>query len=435
MLSLVASAAFVPSPPLPIRWRGHGWRVAATACADAADDEDKPLPGDEASDLFASLRARQAALDEGLEVRWKKAQCESRVCFVLDNWVRRISMDWPRCAVGSAEGGVYVADLTTGDVLAQALRAHPSRVPGPAAESDMRMLHGDFDGGGLTAIAIRGERLVTAGRDGNCMLWRVGAASTEVEELTPVAELSTGASIVSTVVLTEDELWCASLDGHVRRFEEDPAGGFHGCSLDLKAASSCLSLAVCEEESLVAVGTADGGVELFSTSDGSTRGMWRPLAADSAGRDADARTRSVAIAKVQGQRCVVAGGSDGTLHIRYLATSASGLCFDDAEMGEPMLPAHGGACVALTPIDSVRDGGLLVSGAHDGTLRVWDLADGRVDGIPSASGPKCLYGLGGYKVWLGSVCTDGSRLVSDGRDNAIVVHDFGEEPSWDKLKD
>ena len=30
------------------------------------------------------------------------------------------------------------------------------------------------------------------------------------------------------------------------------------------------------------------------------------------------------------------------------------------------------------------------------------------------------------QVWLGSVCTDGQRLVSDGRDNAILVHDFSE---------
>ena len=30
----------------------------------------------------------------------------------------------------------------------------------------------------------------------------------------------------------------------------------------------------------------------------------------------------------------------------------------------------------------------------------------------------------GYKVWLGSLCTDGIRLVSDGADNTIVVHNF-----------
>lgn len=30
-------------------------------------------------------------------------------------------------------------------------------------------------------------------------------------------------------------------------------------------------------------------------------------------------------------------------------------------------------------------------------------------------------------MWLGSVCTDGRRLVSDGRDNCVLVHDFSEE--------
>ena len=61
-----------------------------------------------------------------------------------------------------------------------------------------------------------------------------------------------------------------------------------------------------------------------------------------------------------------------------------------------------------------------ISGAHDGTLRIWSLAKGEE--------PQVLYGLGGYKVWLGSVCTDGRRLVSDGSDNSVVVHDFGAEP-------
>jgi hypothetical protein len=36
-------------------------------------------------------------------------------------------------------------------------------------------------------------------------------------------------------------------------------------------------------------------------------------------------------------------------------------------------------------------------------------------------------GLAGYKVWLGSVCCDGRRLVSDGRDNCILVHDFSSD--------
>ena len=32
-------------------------------------------------------------------------------------------------------------------------------------------------------------------------------------------------------------------------------------------------------------------------------------------------------------------------------------------------------------------------------------------------------------MWLGSVWSDGTRLVSDGRDNLVVVHDFSERPA------
>ena len=60
---------------------------------------------------------------------------------------------------------------------------------------------------------------------------------------------------------------------------------------------------------------------------------------------------------------------------------------------------------------------------------MWDLAaDGSGgDGVPGEVGVKALFGLGGYKVWLGSVWSDGRRIVSDGRDNAIVTHDFSGE--------
>ena len=53
-------------------------------------------------------------------------------------------------------------------------------------------------------------------------------------------------------------------------------------------------------------------------------------------------------------------------------------------------------------------------------MRVWDLALA-ADGDRT---PEVCYGLGGYKVWLGSVCVDDKRLISDGSDNTVVVHDF-----------
>ena len=47
--------------------------------------------------------------------------------------------------------------------------------------------------------------------------------------------------------------------------------------------------------------------------------------------------------------------------------------------------------------------------------------------------PRCLFGLGGYKVWLGSVCTgdNGLRLISDGSDNTVIVHNFSPEGDAD----
>jgi hypothetical protein len=47
---------------------------------------------------------------------------------------------------------------------------------------------------------------------------------------------------------------------------------------------------------------------------------------------------------------------------------------------------------------------------------------------PKKATPWPLYGLGGYKVWIGSVCIDdeGKRLISDGMDDAVIVHDFSQ---------
>ena len=238
----------------------------------------------------------------------------------------------------------------------------------------MQMLHGDYDGGGLTALAMRGDRVVSAGRDGNCQLWRV-----EEEELASVSELSTGAAIVSAIELSGGAIWCASLDGHLRKFDDDADVGSCACSLDLTVGAPCLSLAVCEEASLVAVGTSEGAVELFSASDGAHRGTWRPLEGSAA--------RSVAIASVKGERCVITGGMDGAMHLRY-ASGDVGLGFDESQQGEPMLPSHQGPCVALTPLDGVRDGGLLVSGAHDGTLQCGTWPTVELTASPAPVGPS-----------------------------------------------
>lgn len=400
-------------------------RRARTPRLSIADDDSGGV--DDSAGLWASLRERVAALDEETEERWRKAECTSSVCLALDDWIRRLALDqqgWPLAAIGSAQGNLYIADLSSGDIMASKLEAHPQRVSGGSSELDMRLLHGAYDGGGLLAVAFDGTRVVSAGRDGGARLWKYAKPNAEwpKRELAEIAVLDTGGASVSSILLTGGEagaIWCACLDRHLHRFEVDEQGDVE-CTLTLRCASSCLALAACESQQLVVAATANGGVECFHMADGSTRGLWQPLAFDGSRGYKGASVRAVAIATVKGRQCVVVGGSDGSLHMRYLLSESEeedGDCFGASQPGQALLPPHGGQCVTLTPLET--GDGLLVSGAHDGSLRVWDLA--------SEKTPQCLYGLGGYKVWLGSVCCDGRRLISDGRDNLVVLHDFSAE--------
>ena len=77
---------------------------------------------------------------------------------------------------------------------------------------------------------------------------------------------------------------------------------------------------------------------------------------------------------------------------------------------------------------------MLVSAGLDGVLRVSQISTTSCTSKQQQSRinpervppPKALYGLGGYKVWIGNICIDdeGKRLLSDGRDDVVVVHDF-----------
>ena len=101
------------------------------------------------------------------------------------------------------------------------------------------------------------------------------------------------------------------------------------------------------------------------------------------------------------------GGTDGSVHARALIRNGSSedgavpsTQLDEALEPITLKPPHGGSVIALTPIGAVaagRESGLLASGAHDGTLRIWDLAKAF-----KGESQACLFGLGGYKVrvWL-----------------------------------
>ena len=185
------------------------------------------------------------------------------------------------------------------------------------------------------------------------------------------------------------------------------ARGPYALRLSVRLDAPALAIAVDERRGLVACALANGWVALLDVSTGALIDSWEA--------HARSRARSVALA----HDAVWSGGADGTVRRRHLKPSALApeggkAALDNERELETLTPPHGAAVVALAG----RADGLLISAAHDGTVRVWDVA-------PRGGGPvRCLYGLVGYKVWLGSVVTDGTRLVSDGSDNVVIVHDF-----------
>ena len=98
----------------------------------------------------------------------------------------------------------------------------------------------------------------------------------------------------------------------------------------------------------------------------------------------------------------------------------------NGELPTKLRPNHMGTIVAMASPAP----GLLVSGAQDGNIRVWDCSypsndneedeeddeddeeEAQYDDVGSKElRPRCLYAMTGYKVWLGSIFANGKKLA------------------------
>ena len=279
------------------------------------------------------------------------------------------------------------------------------------------MLYDQYDGGGLLAIAFRGKRIVSAGRDGGAKSWLL---TRPVEgrplELVPQTEIVSD-SLWASLVLQSDEttLWAGHLDGTLSKWALD--GAPPTASVRVKTSAAVLAVAVDEERGVVAAGTADGGVARARIADGQqASGEWRPLAFDGSKGYKGAKTMSVAFARERERESPASPAGSAAR-----CTTAS---------SRPTAPpastrtARRGRCCPHTA-DRSSTSRLPATASSSARRTTARCASGISRSPPTATArPRCATGLGGYKVWLGSVCVDDKRLISDGSDNTVVVHDF-----------
>ena len=392
--------------------------------------------------LLESLKQRQLELQEDQKERttkWKTADCSSAVKLALPNWVRRLDVEYPLVACGTGRGDVYVGHLETGNVVAMG-QVQEQQEEASEFESDKRMdkvvrvLFNGYDGGGTLAVAFRGGLICEGRRSGGVYLWRLDPDS---DRLVPQGSIpALDGELVTVLHLDADYLWVGTVDGHLQAFswhEDDlPLALQHTPEMAWQFGETITSLSLSPEHGCGAVATSAGSVHVFSLEDEDlVVGSFYPPFDSSERKSIQAFPSSVTFVEMNtkdnddndsktttSELWVASGGNDGSIFLQPLELTSTGEVDTERPFTKPLRPLrprHFGAAKCLcSPLP-----GILVSAGQDGGMRVWDVAES-----------MCLYQFVGYKVWMGSLWTDGHRLVSDGADNTVIVHDFtkGGEP-------
>ncbi|CAJ1954905.1 unnamed protein product [Cylindrotheca closterium] len=461
------------------------------------DFEDVPMPSSSSKsdqDWLDSLKRRHESI-ERVAIQpssssaqylqnWKSANCESTVRLALDDWIRRMAVEnYPLAVCGSASGHIYLADLEQGQELDCIRDVHSAQLHEDDSlytttfQNAIRDLYGRYDGGGVIALAIKGDIIASAGREGGVHIARITGEEEDIykgsrggtarqTKLSLIREgflrglKNTSDSIVTSLAFdVSGTLWVGGYDGRLMGYDAEEMDGNNQPVLlrqkypmfETKLNSPILSLSINDDIGCGVGCTREGGIFIFSTDDGQVLATWKPVGK----RDEFFRTAIIVQNDPDPESVwsVVCGGSEGSVFQRSLNVDALSRSVSDAapfrdmientthELPSKLRPNHQGVVLAMaSPYP-----GLLVTGAQDGNVRVWDcssrntspveaveeeVAEANYDdtGVSSHNLPRCLYAMTGYKVWLGSIFAGKKKLVSDGADNTIIVHSFdGEE--------
>ena len=397
--------------------------------ADLLHSEASSTGGAGGTDMRRTSILRQGEKAEGehhqqyLKDNWRTAHCSSTVRLTLDDWIRRIAIDhYPLAVCGTAGGHLYLVDLQEGEELDCLLNVHVScnedlpEHPTLELLEALDTLYGQYDGGGVMALAMKDDWIVSAGREGGVHVSRIVGEEEQVyrgsrggtskqtklslQRVGRFRGLNTREGKPDTIItsLAFDSLgslWVGGFDGVLRSFDYEvrkksndhkpPMLGRTKPVTQVDVGAPIVSLSI-ENELGCGVASTTDGLVIFSLEDGEIVGKWNPLVK----KIRKEFVRSAILLKDDSHPdraqsptwSVVCGGSKGSLFQRKLNVDKTGFLSDTRpfldQIGKDesvfpvkMRPNHMGAVVAL----SSPSPGLLVSGSLDGSMRVWDYAE------------------------------------------------------------
>ncbi|CAJ1964530.1 unnamed protein product [Cylindrotheca closterium] len=403
--------------------------------------------------LAQELKARQEALNYEefiMEQKWRNADCQSKVSVRLEaDYCRRLAVEYPLAAIGSTSGAIYVTHLETGQVLAASSDSDILQTTTQSIDDCIQLerlralLHYGHGPIGTMAIAFSGDLICASNprEDLGVQVWRwnhndmdtttttsttssssVGSspsASSPPSQLLFQGSMNSGLlqdKIVTCLAIEEDYLWVGTACGSLMVYSTLEDGG-DTLPLTLQTepefqwqfSDSILSLSLDPFLGHGLVTTSGGSVELISLEEEDGKVVCTLTPPLNGGEN----VISCLLARITDTKyAIVCGGGDGTIWTQALKMDSYGDISQDEPVTGPLIkfrPPHAAPVKCLAnPIP-----GFLVSGGLDGSLRVWDLEE-----------RESLYQFVGYKIWMGSIWTDGYRLATDGSDNGITIHNF-----------
>ena len=298
------------------------------------------------------------------------------------------SPDGSRVVSGGADNKVRVWDATTQELIGHPLRGHHGEVTS-VNWAGTRVVSGSLDGsvrewdvigglpiptaqGKISAVAFShdGRQIASAGSDGTIKMWNPDTAKPAGQlgdpAGKPLAVNSLAFNRDGTQIVAGAQV-AGAQDGSVRVWDLNNGRGTELLrtrphTVPPATSSRITSVAFSTDGSLIVSGGADGAVRLWDAHTLKPAGVMIAHTVDERGKAVPYQVWSVAISPDGRKVASASGEEDSSIQLWDVATLTAD--------GPPMVVNPG---VSIHSIDFSPDGQRIVSGSHDGIIRVWSV--------------------------------------------------------------